>query len=121
LTPVLQFIEAFNAGDLDAFVGTLDPEIEIHSMKGLRRGLEEARAWATRAPGGVQQTIVVEELRQSEDNVVALIMRQWHWSEGGELVSEEPIAWLFTLRDGKVLRWRPFEDWAEALSAAGIT
>jgi limonene-1,2-epoxide hydrolase len=119
--PVRAFIEAFNEGDLDAFVETLDPEVEIHSMKGLRTGIEAARAWATRSPGGVQQKIVVEDLRRAGDQVVALITRQWHWAHDGVLASEEPIAWLFRLRDGRVLRWQPFDDWAEALDAAGIT
>ena len=60
--PIREFIRAFNERDLDAFVAVLDPEVELHSMRGLRKGREAARLWATRAPGGVQQTIELEEL-----------------------------------------------------------
>ena len=120
---VRSFIEAFNSGDLDAFVAALDPDIEIHGSRGLRRGLEAARAWATRAPGGVQQTIEVEELREAGDRVVALIVRRWHWDEpehAGEHAGADEMAWLFELRGGRVASWRPFEDRAQALVAAGI-
>jgi len=120
---VRAFIDAFNDRDLDAFVATLDPEVEIHASRGLRRGIDEARAWATRAPGGVQQTIEVEDVREAGDRVVALIVRRWHWDEEGEHAEEagaDEMAWLFELRDGMVASWRPFEDRAQALDAAGI-
>lgn len=117
---VRTFLDAFNAGDLDAFVATLHPEVEILSRRGPRRGIEEARAWATRKPGGVQQRQVVNELRESGDMVLALNRRQWLWEESGELAAEEEMAYLFTLRDGKILRWEPFEDRGEALRAARI-
>ena len=64
--PVREFIRTFNERDLNGFVAVLDPEVELHSMKGLRKGREAARLWATRAAGGVQQTIELEELH--EDN-----------------------------------------------------
>jgi hypothetical protein len=117
---VRRFIEAFNERDLDGFVATLDPHIEIQSRRGLMEGIEEARAWATRAPGGVQQTVVVDELRQRGDQVVALVRRQWHWDGTGELATEDVMAMLFTLRDTLVVRWQPFARRPDALDAAGI-
>jgi ketosteroid isomerase-like protein len=117
---VRRFIDAFNERNLEAFVETLDPDVEIHSMKGLRRGVDEALLWATRVPGGVQQTVEVEELSESGDEVLALILRHWHWDEDGSPAGEDRIAWLFTLRDGKVLRWEPFEDRAEGMLRFGI-
>jgi ketosteroid isomerase-like protein len=118
--PVREFIRAFNAGDLDAFVGVLDPQVELHSMKGLRKGLDAARLWATRAPGGVQQRIELEELYEDRDRAVASIRRIWRWAEDDSPAGEEEMAWLFELRDGRVASWRPFEDRAEALLAAGF-
>ena len=38
------------------------PEVELHAMRGLRKGPEAARIWATRKPGGVQQEIELEQL-----------------------------------------------------------
>jgi limonene-1,2-epoxide hydrolase len=113
--PVREFIRAFNERDLDAFVAVLDPEVELHSMKGLRKGVEAARLWATRARGGVQQTVELEELYEDTDRAVALIRRTWHWEEDGSHASTEEMAWYFELRDRRIRCWRPFEDRAAAL------
>jgi ketosteroid isomerase-like protein len=123
--PVREFIRAFNERDLDAFVAVLDPDVELHSMKGLRKGREAARVWATRAPGGVQQTIELEELYEEGlesggGRAVALIKRTWHWDEDGSAAGEDEMAWLFELREHKVRSWRPFEARAAALRAGGF-
>ena len=118
--PVREFIRAFNERDLDAFVSVLDPEVELHSGRGLRKGREAARLWATRAPGGVQQTVELDELYEDTDKAVALIRRVWHWEEDGSHASTDEMAWLFELHDHRVLSWRPFEDRAAALHAGGF-
>jgi ketosteroid isomerase-like protein len=125
--PVREFIRAFNERDLDAFVETLDPEVELHSMKGLKRGREAARHWATRKRGGVQQTIELEELYEEgteggSGRAVALIMRRWHWDDDeGEFAGEDEMAWVFDLRERRIRSWRPFEDRDEALRLAGFS
>jgi ketosteroid isomerase-like protein len=113
--PVREFIRAFNERDLDGFVAVLDPDVEIHASRGLRKGIEEARAWATRAPGGVQQTIELEQVYADEARAVALIRRHWRWEEDDSQAGVDEMAWAFELRDGKILSWRPFEDREEAL------
>jgi ketosteroid isomerase-like protein len=118
--PVRRFIDAFNEGDLDGFAEVLDPEVEIHSMRGMRKGIEAARLWATKAPGGVQQTIELDELYENSDRAVALITRRWRWAENDSPAGADEMAWLFELRGGKVRSWRPYEDRAEALRAAGF-
>jgi limonene-1,2-epoxide hydrolase len=115
--PVREFIRAFNERDLDAFVEVLDPEVELHASRGLRKGRDAARVWATREPGGVQQTIVLDELYEEPDRAVALITREWHWDEDGSAAGADEMAWLFELRGRHILSWRPYEDRAEALSA----
>ncbi len=120
--PVREFIRAFNERDLDAFVEVLDPGVELHSMRGLRKGREAARLWATRPPGGVQQTIELEQLYEDEaagsGTAVALIRSRWNWEEDGSVAEVDEMAWLFELRGNRVLSWRPFEDRTEALHAA---
>jgi limonene-1,2-epoxide hydrolase len=123
--PVREFIRAFNERDLDAFVATLDPEVELHSMKGLRKGRRAARLWATRPPGGVQQTIELDELYEDGTeggggSAVALIRRVWHWAEDGSHASTDEMAWVFELRGHRVRSWRPYEDRAAALLAGGF-
>ncbi len=118
--PVREFIRAFNERDLDAFVAVLDPEVELHSMKGLRKGREAARVWATREPGGVQQAIELEGLYEEGlegggGRAVALIQRRWRWAHDGSEASVDEMAWAFELRDHRVLSWRPYDDREEAL------
>jgi limonene-1,2-epoxide hydrolase len=123
---VREFIRAFNERDLDGFVAVLDPEVELHSMKGLVKGAEGARQWATRKRGGVQQTIELEQLYEDGlegggGRAVALIMRRWHWDdEDGEFAGEDEMAWTFELRDGRIRSWRPSEDREAALREAGF-
>jgi limonene-1,2-epoxide hydrolase len=125
--PVREFIRSFNERDLDGFVAGLDPEVELHAMKGLRKGLEAARVWATRKPGGVQQEIELEQLYEDDTEggeggrAVALIVRHWRWDDSGEPASDEAMAWAFELRDGRVLSWRPYDDREEALREWGFS
>jgi limonene-1,2-epoxide hydrolase len=112
---VREFIRSFNERDLDDFVATLDPEIELQAARGMRKGVEAARVWATRAPGGVQQTIEVEELFEDDTEsgrgrALALIRRIWRWEEDGSAAGEDEMAWLFELHDHRIRSWRPFED-----------
>jgi ketosteroid isomerase-like protein len=123
--PVREFIRAFNEGDLDAFVAVLDPEVELHSMRGLRKGVEAARIWATRKPGGVQQRVELEQLYEDGTEggagaAVALIVRRWNWDEDGSEAGADEMAWVFELRDHRIRSWRPFEDRAAAMRAAGF-
>jgi limonene-1,2-epoxide hydrolase len=123
--PIREFIRAFNERDLDGFVAVLDPEVELHSARGLRKGREAARLWATREPGGVQQTIELEQLYEEGlegggGTAVALIVRRWHWDDDGSPAGADEMAWVFELHDRRVRSWRPYEDRAEALRAGGF-
>jgi hypothetical protein len=95
-------------------------------MKGLIKGAEGARQWATRKRGGVQQTIELEQLYEEGTEggggrAVALIMRRWHWDdEDGEFAGEDEMAWTFELRDHRIRSWRPSGDREEALRLAGF-
>lgn len=118
--PVREFVRAFNERDLDAFVAVLDPEVELHASRGLRKGREAARVWATRPPGGVQQTIELEQLYEDGTEggggrAVALIKRHWRWEEDNSLAGIDEMAWFFELRDHRIRSWRPFDDRSEAL------
>ena len=114
-------IDGFNDQDFDLFLSVLHPEVELHTLKlGRITGHEEARRWATKQPGGLQQQLVVEDLLRSGDQVVALLRQEWRWEGGDEVAEENDAAAVFTLREGRIVRWRPFADRAEALSAAGM-
>ena len=114
----VQFINAFNAQDLDALADVLHPDVVIHGSRGPRHGVQEALAWATRVDTGeLEQWVELEHLEVREAREVALIRRQWRWQHDDELAREDEMAWLFELRDGKVASWRPYEDREAALAA----
>ena len=115
---VHRFYEAFNEQDIDAFVDTLHPEVELQTARGLREGRDEARAWATKIPeGGLDQRLILEQVVGDADagHAVGLYRKQWWWREGDEHAHEEAMAALFSFRDGLIARWQPFEDRNEAL------
>lgn len=114
---VREFVSTFNRSELDAFVELLDPEVEIHGMRGLSKGQEAARDWATKTPGGVQQTVLIENCESAGDRVLLAVKREWRWEENNEVAYTDELAWLFELRNQKVLSWRPYEDKKEARAA----
>jgi limonene-1,2-epoxide hydrolase len=121
LEAVRAFIDGFNRQDLDLFISALQPEVELHTLKlGLITGHDEARRWATKRPGGLQQHLVIDDVVGSGDRVVALLNQQWMWEGTDEVAEENEIAQVFTVRDGRIVRWQPFADRDEALRAAGI-
>ena len=117
------FYEAFNDQDLDRFVTALHPEVELQTARGLREGRGEARAWATKAPGGgLEQTMILDRVVTDPrgTHAVALYRKQWHWRESSELAHTDEMAALFTFRDGLIARWQPFADPNAALTIAGL-
>ena len=90
-------------------------------MKGLVEGIPAAREWATRVPGGAQQTVVINEIEVVPPKVLVRIRRDWHWAEDGTLAGQDEMAWFFMIRDGKIVSWRPFADTAEAFAAFVIS
>lgn len=109
------FVEAFNGHDIERFASLLDPEVELHSMRGLVTGRAAARDWATRSPGGVQQTIDIVEATADDGMVLLEVDRVWHWAEDGTHASTDQMAWLFEVgEDGLITSWRPFEERSQA-------
>ena len=90
------------------------PRSSCTRCRGLRKGSEAARLWATRAPGwGAADDRAGGALRgrtEGGGGGVALIMRRWHWDEDGSPAGEDEMAWLFELREHRIRSWRPFED-----------
>jgi ketosteroid isomerase-like protein len=109
------FLAAFQRGDEDALVATLDPAVELHEWpdgpeartyhghQGLRAALADwSESW---------ERIDVEllGLTQTGDRVVAT-MRQRYRGRGSELETEIVSANVFTVRDSKIVRVEFFTD-----------
>ena len=64
----------------------------------------------------------VADVLDAGDDVVALIHNQRQWGRRSGIVTDmPPYGLVFTIRNGKVVRWRAFSDESSALKAAGLS
>jgi uncharacterized protein len=126
---VRELLDAFARGDHEIAFGYYDPEIEwdatdshlVPDLAGMYRGHEGVRAywrqWLT-AWKGIRFEIA--DLVDAGDQVVAMIENQHQTGRHSGIETEMPAyALVFTLRDGKVVRWKQYLDPAAALEAVG--
>jgi ketosteroid isomerase-like protein len=121
-----QTFEAIRRRDIDGLVDFYDPEIEFQPLTGMevelggytghagvRRYLEEAaEVWDEMLPHA-------DDVRAVGDHVVILggcAVR----GRGSGAITDSPMAWVLTFRDGKVLRHRAYRTSEEALKAVGL-
>jgi ketosteroid isomerase-like protein len=117
--------EAFNRGELEAVFARLDPEIEwvtdervpfagtYHGHGEIRRLLSDQQEVFG------QLTMEPYEFFETGDQVVAFVrQRARGHASGAEIVIT--IGHLWTIRDGKAVRWQGFPEREKALEAAGL-
>jgi ketosteroid isomerase-like protein len=64
----------------------------------------------------------VQDVLDAGDEVVALIFNQRQWGRHSGIETESrPYGLVFTIRNGKVVRWRALNDHQSALKAAGLS
>ena len=112
--------DAWNRGDIDAWIENFDPEVQWSAPLEEFRGHAGIRhAWRTWKLD-LQLKVRIDDIRDLGDSVLAL----------GELTGtgritglnlRAEIAQLATFRDGRILGFRDFASHAEALEAAGLS
>jgi ketosteroid isomerase-like protein len=120
------FAEAINAADPDAAVALCDPEIEFLSVlavsgrayfghDGVRRYFDDvASAWE-------EWRVEVHRIASAPDGRVVIAMTMhFRGKESGAAFSDQ-TAHVWTIRDGKLLRNRPYRDHEEALRAVEVS
>jgi ketosteroid isomerase-like protein len=110
-----RILELLSEGDVEAFVEFLDPEIEIHTRRGARRGVAEAATWAGRRYLHLVRRYKVDELQEAGDRVLVLAEVQYVWRESGKVGHAALVGIVLEFRAGKLRRWRLYEDPMEAL------
>ena len=117
-----RWVELFNErDDLTEFLSLLDPEVELHTPGGPRlRGHDQAREWFEKEFENVQSRIVPDRFVEAGDVVAGLGRTEVRLIESGEIAHESESAAVFWFRDGKIVRWQPFETFDAALEAAGL-
>ena len=117
--------DAFNRRDLDAFLVSVDEEVEMQSrlaaIEGGYHGLEGIRRWWEDFLGAFPDyKIELEEVRDLGD-VTLSHFKGWGHSGGSGIPLIDPIWQPMRWRDGKVVWIRVCLTESEALEAVGLS
>jgi ketosteroid isomerase-like protein len=117
---VRRYLDALNRRDLTAMLELVDPDVEIVSPRGVRRGREGLRMWLGEPYVELDVEREVDRVHVAGPVVVAVGRVRHCWRESGEVGDETEIAWLFELAGGHIKRYQAFTNEADALAAAGM-
>jgi ketosteroid isomerase-like protein len=96
---------------------------EINSdITGVYHGHEGVRAyWREWLSAWRDLDFELQDVLDAGDEVVALIHNQRQWGRHSGIETKmPPYALVFTISNGKVVRWRSFSDQGSALKAVGL-
>ena len=118
-----RWVELFNErGEVDEFLSLLDPEVVLQTPGGPRlRGHDQVRDWFEAGYENVQPRILPERFVAGDDTVVGLGRTELRWIESGEVAHEGESAAAYWFRNGKIIKWQPFDTHVAALEAAGLS
>ena len=128
---VRKLMEMFRQRDHERVFDYYDPEIEWDASRiaatnpdiaGVFHGHEGVRQyWRNWLEAWSDLEFDIDDVVANADEVVALISNQRQWGRHSGIVTEmPPYALVFTIRDGKVVRWRSYLNRQQALQEAGI-
>lgn len=126
LALVRRSYDSFERGDLDAVLADMDPEIEWHQAQGLPhggfyKGVDQVRRNIFEpldAEWWDEFTATPDEFLDAGEQV-AVLGRYRGIAKGTGKVLDVPFVHVWTVRDGKAIRFRQFLDtagWVEALA-----
>jgi ketosteroid isomerase-like protein len=128
---VRELLGMFRQRDHERVFEFYDPEIEWDASRnaainpdiaGVYHGHEGVRRyWRNWLEAWSDLDFDVDDVVANGDEVAALIRNQRQWGRHSGIVTEmPPYGIVFTVKDGKVTRWRSYMNQEEALEAAGI-
>jgi ketosteroid isomerase-like protein len=119
--------EAWQRGDIDAWVAAIDPMIEWDSSAYRVVGVDERgqgresflsrldRYWSS----WDRYDATIKELIDADDNVV-IVLHETVRAGGSDAPIERDLVQVWTIREARAVRFRAFPTKAEALEAAGL-
>jgi ketosteroid isomerase-like protein len=117
---VREMLEAYLRGDYEAALPAFAHDVEVitalerfHGPAGV---VKEAKRWEEMWS---DYRFEVEDLVGAGDKV-ALLYHQVGNAKGSRIEVDERAAWVYTLREGKIVRLEMFQDRETALRAAGV-
>jgi ketosteroid isomerase-like protein len=125
---VKRSVEAYLRGDIDAYLEGLgdDAELDFSRARGPYRGVHRGREGARALFAGFREafssiTPVSTEYMEVGDKVVLAARVRFRGRGSGVEVGGGGMGAVYTLRDGKIVRYEQFQSKAEALEAAGLS
>jgi ketosteroid isomerase-like protein len=134
---VRRLLEMFARRDHEAVFAFYDPDIEwnaetsvgsvapggMDDLSGVYHGHDGVRTyWRRWLQAWKDLEFEVQDVLDAGEEVVALIRNQRQWGRHSGIVTEmPPYGLVFTIRGGKVVRWRSYPDHAAALEAVGLS
>ncbi len=122
---VRRAINAMNQRDLDGVMRDTDPEVEVDWSRsrgveaGIYHGYQACRDfWSTFLEAFDRIVNSPEEFIECGEHVVIPI-RTCLWGRDGIKVEARYVA-VVTLRNGRILEWRLYQERGEALEAVGL-
>ena len=115
-----EWIAAVNERDVERLIALADPELEVHTPRGVERGHDSARAFIARQSYGVAQVIEPTHIFAGPDVAVVFGRTDLRSFETGETMHSYPSAAVFQLRTGRVIRLALHGDLPSALADAGL-
>ena len=118
-------IDAFNRGELDTEV--LAPGFELHQASsiidtaGVFRGRDALHGPMSELAESFEDLrFDAEKFLEAPGGEIVVFVRAHGRGRGSGLQLDNPIAWVWTFRDGKAVRMVVYEERAEALAAVGL-
>lgn len=124
---VRRFYEVYNArGHWDELFELLSHDIEMepdprHPRAGLHRGHDDYRAFLEEFEEPFEETSMEPEKLYARGDVVVALVHTRRRPYGSSVEMENRIGFLWTVRDGKIVREQVFGEREKALEAAGLT
>jgi ketosteroid isomerase-like protein len=130
LEVIRTLFDAFHRRDVKTMESLMDPDVEwdatrfvglIPDLAGIYRGAEGTQTFWRTWLSSWKNLVFDYDLRDTGDDVVALIRNQRQWGRHSGIETEiPPYAWLYTIRGGRVIRACFYPDQESALEAAGL-
>ena len=124
---VRRAFDAWNAGDLDAFVDAHDPDVVVVAPEGWPEGAvsEGIEAWSLQAERlrdtWEEARAEIDEIRAAGDDRVVARLRYVTRGQDTNIPFETPMSVLFVLKASKISRAQYYWDAGEAFEGAGLS
>ena len=117
---VRRYVDALNRRDLSTMLELLDPDVELITRRGPKRGHDAVRAWLGEPYAELDVERIVDRIQVAGHTVVASGRIRHRWRETGEIGDESEITVLAQVEGERIVRVQTFDDEASALAAAGL-